>query len=68
MAKYKPGQFIKTPFGRMRVRKENLLPPSDVYICHKCALKDYKKCVVFENMYEMRCVRIIPNNCYLEKV
>lgn len=64
---YKPGQFIKTPFGRMRVCKsENGWYPTET--CRKCALRDYKKCAEFENMYGIRCVKIITKDCYLKKV
>lgn len=66
MPKYKPGQFIKTPFGRMRVKKSKSQWPTDT--CYKCTLRYYKKCAEFENMYEMRCIKIISKDCYLEKV
>ena len=64
--KYKPGMFIKTPFGRMRVKKDEYLP------CEKCTLYTEgilnENCVKFGNMHNSSCAELISYFCYLEKV
>ena len=63
--KYRAGQFISTPFGRMRVRIATEYPP-----CNKCALseKSAEKCKKFKRMHDLACVKIIGWYCYLEKI
>ena len=65
---YEPGQFIKTPFGRMRVKKDAEYLP-----CEKCALYkpdmfDNKNCHKFGDMYNSSCAGLIGYYCYLEEV
>ena len=60
--KYKPGQFIKTPFGRMRVRKANFAP------CKYCAIRDVKDCFKLTDMHNLVCSDLLGNYGYLEKV
>ena len=62
MPKYKPGQFIKTPFGRMRVRK------AEYASCRKCAIKHLEDCFLFTNMHNCSCCSLIGYYGYLEKI
>lgn len=69
--KFKPGQFISTSIGRMRVKKTK-----DIDACHKCALsikdKDnniiFRNCDRFYDKYNTTCCNLIGFSCYLEKV
>lgn len=62
---YKPGQFISTPFGRMRVKKIKVMYPA----CNRCALKkDVLTCQRFAYMHHSTCSELIGDNGYLEKV
>ena len=63
MPKYKPGQFIKTPFGRMRVREIKSGYPS----CGQCAIRTIFNCHEFEDMHRLSCDRIIGRGGYLTK-
>lgn len=63
MAKYKPGQFIKTPFGKMRVKKASNDDP-----CSCCAIKSFSDCLAFSAMHESKCETLIGWHCYLEKI
>ena len=60
--KYKPGQFIKTPFGRMRVKK------AEHTACKKCAIKHLEDCFRLTDMHNCLCCSLIGHNGYLEKV
>ncbi len=68
MVKYKYGQFISTPFGRMRVKKPDKRTKPNHVSCCRCELRDFKKCTAFENMYNKWCQHIIPSDAYLIKV
>ena len=71
MAKYKAGQFISTPFGRMRVKKSH---SGD--FCHKCVLSIKDKndkiikwnCGCLYDKYHNTCCDLIGFSSYLEKV
>lgn len=58
MAKYKYGQFVKTPKGRMRVRKGTAIDCCDFcYFGRSC----------FCNLDSIYCMQTIPIDAYLEK-
>lgn len=69
--KFKPGQFVSTSIGRMRVKKTK-----DIDACHKCALsiKDKDNNIIFWNCgclydkYHNTCCDLIGFSGYLEKV
>ena len=60
--KFKPGQFISTPFGRMRIKKSKTFPP-----CDKCVMTCISDCKKFTKMHNLNCIGIIGLNGYLTK-
>ena len=69
--KFKPGQFISTTIGRMRVKKSH-----DEIICSKCALSITDEdgriikcnCDYLYDKYDDSCCDLIGERGYLEKV
>jgi hypothetical protein len=63
---YKPGQFIATPLGKMRVKIGEFLP------CEKCALYtgDFpnENCHKLAKMHESNYATLIGDYCYFEKI
>lgn len=56
---YKYGQFCKTPLGRMRIRKSNL-----VCACTECKISEY--CGSTDDLFDF-CINNLPGDAYLEK-
>lgn len=69
MAKYKPGMFIKTPLGKMRVKMDKQWLP-----CEKCALynteifAEKNPCHQLAEMHKASCVDLVTEYGYFEKV
>lgn len=65
--KFKPGQFVSTTEGRMRVKKSK-----NGVTCDKCIFGGYDKkrrCECFRIKYPgYTCVDLIGWHCHLEKV
>ena len=56
---YSYGQFVKTPIGRMRVRKAL----SWAQACDKCIFINHPVC----NRNLIDCIEMIPKDAYFEK-
>lgn len=59
MAKYKAGQFVSTPIGRMKVRKSNRID-----VCNVCEIKSI--CTENNDLFNF-CTYETPPFAYLEK-